>query len=565
MKKFKLTLLTGFSMLCASNAMAQLPESALSTAEPGRVSEQLQQDNIFPSVSPEITVKEGDAQVAPRGAENIRLNLKGLNIRGVTAYSEPELSPVYSGEVGQNITLADVYRIANQLKLKYRNDGYLLAQVVVPPQTIDNGVVELQVVEGTIDSVVVQGDDTLSNGLIQQYADQMALRGALNSKQLERQLLLINDLPGVSARSVLSPSTNMTGAADLTIIVERDPFDALIGINNYGSRYLGQIQTSAAGTLNNLTGRNDSLTAQVVVAPHDYELGYFALSYMLPVNEYGTRLNVFGSHTDTDPGFDLAQFDVEGQSTFASISLEHPFVRSRAQNLYGRVLFDWRDAKTTNNLPEPTREDNIRAIRAGARYDFLDTFLGVGVNSLDLELAHGIDIFGASDDNDQDLTRASGDPDFFKINAEVQRLQRITNNINLLFAGQGQWSNDALLASEEFGVGGINIGRAYDPSEIVGDDGISGKIELQWNDPIQWSAVDTYQVFTFFDAGRVWNKDATTSSEKRNTATSTGLGIRTEFMDDINADFAVAFPLNRDVETQRDDDARFYFSLTKGF
>ena len=99
----------------------------------------------------------------------------------------------------------------------------------------------------------------------------------------------------------------------------------------------------------------------------------------------------------------------------------------------------------------------------------------------------------------------------------------------------------------------------------MGDHGIAGKVELQWNDPVEWSAVDTYQLFTFFDAGRVWNKDATTSAQKKDTATSTGLGIRTEFADDINADFAVAFPLNRDVQTQRDDDARFYFSLTKSF
>ncbi len=566
MKKSNLTLLTGLAVLSTSTAMAQaLPDSALSTASPGRISEQLQRESVAPRISPEITVNEADIQAAPRGAENINLNLNGLNIRGVTAYDETELSSIYRSSIGQTITLADVYAIANRIKLKYRNDGYLLTQVVVPPQTIDNGLVDLQVVEGTVDSIVIQGEETPATDLIRQYANEMSLGGPLNSEQLERQLLLINDLPGVTARSVLSPSPNLTGAADLRIIVERDPYDALVGINNYGSRYLGQVQASAAGTINNVFDMNDSLTAQVVVAPDDYELGYYALSYMLPINKYGTRLNVFGSHTDTDPGFDLAQFDVEGQSVFASVSLEHPFIRSRAQNLYGRVLFDWRDAKTTNNLPEATREDNIRALRLGARYDFIDTLLGVGVNALDVEFAHGLDVFGASDRGDNDLTRADGEPDFFKVNAEIQRLQRVTNGVNLLLAGQGQWSDDKLLSSEEFGVGGINIGRAYDPSEIIGDKGIAGKVELQWNDPVEWSAVDGYQLFTFFDAGRVWNEDATTNDQKRESATSTGFGIRTEFMDDVNADFAVAFPLNRDVDTQGDDDARLYFSLTKGF
>jgi hemolysin activation/secretion protein len=227
-------------------------------------------------------------------------------------------------------------------------------------------------------------------------------------------------------------------------------------------------------------------------------------------------------------------------------------------------LFDWRDVITTNNLPD-NREDNIRAVRVGARYDFLDTFIGVGANAFDIEFAKGLGIFGASDEGDADLTRPSGDPEFFKINAEVQRLQRVTGSVNLLIAVQGQWANDALLASEEFGVGGINIGRAYDSSEIVGDEGVAAKVEVQWNKPVQWNLVQDYEVFGFFDAGKVWNKDATTADLKDESATSTGFGLRTEFMDKVNADVTVAFPLNRDIATQNDDDPRVYFSVTKQF
>ena len=571
MNKFKLALFSVSFVALSTAAQAQtLPENALSTAEPGRVSEQFRDMPVAPSVSPEISVKEGDAQKAPPGAENITLNLKGLNIGGVTAYNEAEISHIYAPYIGQNISLAQVYSIANQLKLKYRNDGYMLAQVVIPPQTIDNGIVNLQVVEGVVDSVVVQGEETAATDLIRRYASQIATGGPLNSSQLERQLLLINDLPGVTARSVLSPSTNVVGAADLRIIVERDPFDALIGVNNNGSKYLGPLQFVGAATANNFFHLNESITGQVVFAPQsinpfDNELGYIALQYDMPVWSYGTMLEIFVSHTDTEPGFDLEQFDVEGKSTFASIGLEHPFIRSRAQNLYGRVSFDYRNVKTSNNLPEPTREDDIRALRAGVRYDFLDTLLGVGINSIDVELSKGLDIFGASDEGEPNLSRAFGDPDFTKLNAEVQRLQRITSSVNLLLVGSAQWSSDALLASEEFGVGGIGIGRAFDPSEIVGDEGIAGKVEVQWNQPVQWNLVEDYQVFGFYDAGRVWNDDPTTAAQKKDTATSTGFGIRTEFAEDVNADLTVAIPLNRDVETQRDRDPRVYFSLTKQF
>lgn len=571
MNRLQLALLSVSVTTLAFTAQAQtLPENALSTAEPGRVSEQLRDAPFAPTVSPEISIKDVDLQKAPPGADKINLTLTGLNISGVTAYTQDQLAPLYTPYIGQTVTLAQVYAIANDLKLKYRNEGYLLAQVIVPPQTIDSGIVNLQVVEGTVDSVVVQGEETAATELVRKYAGQIATGGALNIAQLERQLLLINDLPGVTARSVLSPSPNVTGAADLRIIVERDPFDALIGVNNNGSKYLGPLQFVGAATANNHFNLNESQTAQVVFAPQsinpfDYELGYLALQYNMPVWSHGTTLQIFTSLTDTDPGFDLKQFDVEGKSIFASIGLEHPFIRSRAQNLYGRVSFDYRNVKTSNNLPEPTREDDIRALRAGVRYDFLDTFLGVGVNSIDLEFAKGLDLFGASDKGDANLSRAAGDPDFFKLNAEIQRLQRITSSVNLLLAGSAQWSNDALLASEEFGVGGINIGRAYDPSEIVGDEGIAGKVELQWKQPVQWNLVEDYQVFGFYDAGRVWNDDPTTADQKRDSVISTGFGLRTDFGEHVNADLTVAFPLSRDVETQRDRDPRVYFSLTKQF
>lgn len=552
-------------MSSASVFAQEAPSTSISIADPGRVSEEFRDRPEIRQVSPEIEVTETRVQGAPAGAENIRFRLDGLNIEGVSAYTANDLSPVYNDKVGQDITLADLYQIAANLTTKYRNDGYILTQVVVPPQTIEDGVARLRVVEGTIDAVVVNGPDDRSTDLIRRYADKIHTGGPLNIKQLERQLLLINDLPGVSARSVLSPSPSQVGASDLQINVTRDPFDALVSVDNYGSRYLGPVQLSAAGALNNALKMNEKITVQTVVAPESwYELAYVSLAYEQPIFSHGTTVEVFASQTRTRPGYDLEQFDVKGQSDYASVTVEHPFIRSRAQNLDGRVLFDWRDVETENNLNDD-REDHIRALRIGGRYDFMDSLIGIGINSVDLQLSQGLDLFGASDGGDDALTRAEGDGEFFKINADVQRLQRVTNSVNLLLAGRGQWTDDELLSSEEFGVGGTYIGRAFDSSEIVGDSGFSGKAELQWNKPIQWNMVEDYHVFTFFDAGRTFNDDATETKLKRETATSTGLGIRTEWAYGINADFTLAIPLNREVQTQGDEGPRAYFSISKRF
>lgn len=505
---------------------------------------------------------------APPGAEKIRFKFGGLRIEGASAYNEAQLSSLYKNKIGQEISLADIYAIANQITLKYRNDGYILTQVVVPPQTIESGLPRLQIVEGYINNVTVQADDKESEqelSTIRLYAQQLKDSKATNVKELERELLLINDLPGVRARSVISPSAT-PGAADIAIIVSRKPYDALLTVDDYGSRYLGPIQFGAAGTLNSLLGFNEQISGQVVQTPQG-ELSYGGAGYEQPVGPWGTKLSVNYSITDTDPGYDLRQFDVDGRSHLFTVKATHPFLRTRNTNLTGRALLDVRDVKSSNNI-EPTRKDHIRALRAGAQYSFLDSLLGVAINTVDAEVSHGLNIFGASDEGDANLTRPDGDPEFTKMNLSLQRLQKLVNNLNLLVAGTGQISNGALLSSEEFGVGGIENGRGYDPSEIVGDEGVSGKLELQWNNPFNTgvSYLNKYQLYSFYDIGAVWNDDATTSAGKRDSLASAGLGARFTFQSNLEGGFAVALPLTRGVQTNNNDtDPKFYFNLSKKF
>ena len=556
----------GFALI--PNAYAQLPAEAESAAfgqaDPGRVQEGLSERRLPTGLTPQVQVRDLVLQDMPENADKIQFTLNSIRFEGIGVYTEADIRSVYADKLGEVVTLEDVYVIATALTNKYRNDGYILTQVIVPPQTIDGGVVTLRAVEGYVDQIRVSGsDDESALDLIREYANNIRSEGgALNVADLEKFLLLINDLPGVNARSVLSPSRTQTGASDLQIIVERDPYDLFAAIDNYGSRYLGPVQVSLAGSLNSYFGMNERITGQVVVAPDSYELGFYSVSYEQPIGTHGTTVEVLASHTDTQPGFILEQFEVEGLSNFYSVTAEHPFLRSRNESLYGYAVFDWRDVESSNDL-EPTREDRIRAVRLGGTYEFLDNLLVAGINTLGLEFAQGLNVFGASSKDDIRLSRPAGDPTFTKVNASVQRLQRVTSKVNLLVAAEGQLSNGALLSSEEFGVGGAYSARGYDPSEIVGDEGFSTTVEVQWNDPINWNYVDSYQLFSFYDFGKVYNDDSTTSDDDDSIA-SVGVGARASIWD-TQASLAVAFPLTRKVETTTNEGAVALFSVSKNF
>lgn len=552
-------------------AFAQL-EQQTGIADPGRAQQQqLLDDRAFEPTGSPINIKNMELLGVPAGAENIKLTLRSVSLDGANAMSAGEISSVYASKLGNEITLADVYQIANDVTLKYREEGYILTQVVVPPQVIDKGDIRLQVVEGFVDKVTVQtpeGEGAYATDLIKTMAARVANSSALNISDLERQLLLINDLPGVSARSILSPSTTTPGAADILVIVERDPLDGMVGIDNYGSRYLGPTSLSGAVTANSWMGWNEALTAQVAVAPphKGRELAYGALKYQMPVGSYGTTGSILASVADTDPGFDLKEFDVRGLSQLISVRVEHPFIRSRNENLSAHAGFDWKNVRSSNNI-EDTRRDHIRALRFGGKYDFLDTIMGIGFNAIAMEVSKGLDIMGASDEGDANMTRSLGDPQFTKMTAEVQRLQRVTGSVNLLVKAEGQISDGPLLSSEEFGVGGIGNVRGFDPSEVVGDEGIAGKAELQWNNPMGFQSdwVDKLQLYSFVDAGRVWNDDATTSATKVQSLVSAGGGARLKITGDIESGLGIAFPINRDVQTQHDKDPKVYFNLNKRF
>lgn len=557
-----------FLSFIVSPAFAQV-EQATTIADPSRVERNLIGDVGLPELTGESPIENAPIPLnAPAGAEAVTLELRNLEIEGVNRYNEADLSPLYDSFLGRTITLADVYAIADAVARKYRGDGYILTQAVVPPQTIDDGTVRLRVVEGFIDQITIEGEPSVTaSKRIQQYADMIRGENIVDAKRLEHYLLLINDLPGVRARSVLSPSKTAVGGSDLTIIVERDQYDGSVSFGNTGSRFLGPYQGVVRGAANSALGFNERISGVVAMSgdkDNADELLFGSVSYEQPISETGTKLRVTGSLSSTEPGDDLEQFDVEGRSKFIQGTITHPFVRSRTTNFTGRASLDFRSVESSSDV-EATRRDRISSLRLGATYQFIDTFVGVGMNAVDFEVSRGLGLFGASSRSDQNLTRADGNSRYHKAKLAVQRLQRVTPQLNLLLAAEGQLASTPLLSSEEFGVGGQQFGRGYDPSEIVGEDGFKGKLELQWRAPYEIKYVDTYRLNTFYDVGRVFNQDATTDDAKRDSLASVGFYVDADVIYDLNLELGVGLPLTRDKDITGDRDPRYYFNITHKF
>lgn len=165
-----------------------------------------------PKPKPETIVPPIPTERAPPEAEGIRFVLNDIQIDGMTVYSKQDLAPVFENQLGKEISLAQIYEIALGLTVRYRKDGYILSQVVVPPQRIREGVVRLQAIEGYVDQVKFEGDGIDRPNLLGAYADKIKASRPLRLGVLERYLLLLNELPEVVVERVtLSPAERQPG------------------------------------------------------------------------------------------------------------------------------------------------------------------------------------------------------------------------------------------------------------------------------------------------------------------------------------------------------------------
>lgn len=577
---FRLGLLSATALTLILSGQASFAQQGLpGSADPGRTEQRFQPppqtrtttDQVVPQVEPERQV--------PGDAARIRFVLSSVTVDGSTVYGTGGLQDTYAEFVGKEISLADAQTIADRITVKYRNDGYILSRAIVPAQRISGGALRVQVVEGYIKDFridIAEGAGWETTGPISgiksklaAYAQKIVGTRPVTNKVMERYLLLANDLPGVTAQAVLAPAPGTEpGAATLVVTAKRKPVNVFLSADNYGSRFSGPYQGQVGLFANSLLGLSERIGVRGIGTLGDWdEMRYFEAIYDQDIGNEGTKLGFGFSYSKSEPGYTLEPFDIEGRAYTATLRAQHPLIRSRTMNWYVRGSASYRDVESEIGLALLEVNDHLWVARIGTTFDFVDRFSGITL--IDVELSKGLPIFNYTKRGELS-SRPEGTANFFKANAQISRLQSLfIPGLNLFVAAQGQISANKLLSSEEFGVGGSQWGRGFDPGEITGDHGIAAKAELQYGGPINFFILRGYQVFAFFDYGKVWNDDLAdkTAGTDEETVMSAGAGVRLNFLDTVSGEFFLAKTLNRDIANRgsHGDDWRGFFSVTARF
>ncbi len=495
-----------------------------------------------------ITNKAQPNQKIPANAGAIHLTLKAINIQGMKAYTPEQIKPLYESLIGKDVTLDAVWDVATKITKKYRDDGYFLSRAFVPAQEVSNGTITIRVIEGYIGEVEFDKPKLAKSKPMQALVKEIKRGRPTKFVDLERQHLLLTDMPGFE--NYHGTLLGIDGANDgaVKLLLSRREVKsphAFFSFDNYGSRYIGPYGAYAGWHGEIIPGQQTSITA-AVKAPVS-ELQAINVAHSIPLTP---RLSVglAGGYTHSKPGDILAAQEMESRAVNGALSLNYQWIRQRRENLKIGAMFDARNT-TTDVLGTELNTDHIRAARLRADYDLTDEFLGY--NAISATLSHGLNILGASDKNDPNISRAGAQPDFTKLELSYKRLQRITPEWNGLLSLSGQKASRSLYSSEEFGYGGQDFGRAYDQSEITGDDGAAASLELRYLDLPQWENISTTP-YGFYDIGKVWNRG---DSQSDISASSAGFGVRVSHDSGLSGALQLAFPLTKDVDKPIYDDS----------
>jgi hemolysin activation/secretion protein len=487
--------------------------------------------------------------------------LAGVTVTGASTLSGDVIAETYRRYIGKSVSKADLATIAVAISDRYRDAGYYLSRAIIPPQDVKGGRIRIRVIEGTITDIVLKGEGTVEFG-IRPVLDAIVAERPARLQTLERQLLLVNERPGVRITdTTLEEVGKATGRFRLIVYLKTVRIGEVLGLSNWGTPPVGPLQAYASSAFNSVFTAGDTIGLNLSTAPDTpRELRFGRLSYDVPVGLDGVRLGASALYGDVWPGdFRRNTDDHTTTNTYeARAGFEPILSRKSALRLTGIAGFtDSSERSTLGTI----YNDHIRTVGVAADYKLHDD-LG-GWNYLSVLYRQGIGAFGASHSGDGFLSNSGASGIFSLIDYAFTRYQSLSNVASVKFSTAGQWASAPLLTSQQFYLGGPIFGRGYYSGDLSDDNGVAGSAELRLDQKLTNDFLKGYQLYGFVDGGAVWNHGAGRGDVL--SLSSAGAGVRFYLAHEFLADFMVATPMRFTAPTDINHGVLFLFSVSRSF
>ena len=464
-----------------------------------------------------------------RLSERLAVSVREFAFEGGTVFSAGELSRTTAPYTGRNITTEELVAAAAAVTALYTEHGYVTSGAVVPDQAVEDGVVRIRLVEGTLVAVEVRGTRWFRP---RYFSDRLmrAGRAPLSAPRLERALSILQRnryVARVQAR--LEPGERLGESVLLLAIEERRPYDLRAEVSNDRSPAIGSVGGRFVPSIANLLGHADELRAVFDVSEGLFE---WDASYELPLNRYDTRLRLYGRGTEADVvEAPFAALGIHSESSTYGAALSQPLLRTDLHDLWFRIVAERRELESCVEVLPPTCEpfsflpgqpDPKQVVSALRFLQDWTWASATDVVAARMTWSVGLGALGAT------TSSTDGGPggEFFVWLGQTQWAHRFSGRLlhsELVARADLQLANDPLLTLEKFAIGGLRTVRGYRENEVVRDNGFVGSIELRIPVLRSQLGLSRVQFVPFADVGRGW--DERTDFPDR-TLASLGVGLR---------------------------------------
>ena len=491
---------------------------------------------------PEVEFRLVTPEKSPvtRAIDTVHFHLNDIRIVGTKVFSAESFRPLFADLVGKDVTLSNILNVADGIEARYRAQGYLLVRAYVPPQRVKDGVFTINVVEGFVEGVSVEGTKERTQDLTKAYLRHAVGQTPLELSTIERGLLLANDIPGVTASGTLHAAPSTPGASELVVTENAPWITGGLATDNRGSRFSGLWTLSADVAFNDLLG-GDQLALIGNTSPDGKEQVSGQATYRVALGGDGLIGGVFGVYTHGQPGSTLTVAQALTDSWAGGTHFSYPLVRSRALSIILQSGLT-AQAATIRTLGLRISHDEWRVFDVGVTAAKSD-FLGASwAGSLDL--AQGLPVLGATRNGSLSLSRIGAKTDFTKIDGSLQAVWPLVASLSAAAGGSGQLSFTHLVIGEEVSYGGKLVVRGFDPGSITGDSGIGGWFELRDDAHFPAWQMRTVEPYVFVASAGAWFINAAKFGLPNESITSIGGGVRVWFPYNVSADCEVDRMLN---------------------
>ena len=557
-----------FLVICAGGALAQsvapVRTDQLDLRRGTGGAPELREIEPKPPPQPSITapVPAPEQAGAPLSTAPIFV-LRAIRIEGNSTLDERLIQDIIAPYIGKPISIGGLEDVRRQLTLLFIDRGYINSGFTIPDQHVENGVVVFRAVEGRVTEIELSG----TRNFDPEYFRARLKRGLtipFNVADMEREQQILLQDPLLRRLNIeLIPGLVPGEARAHADVLEGSPYSAVMQIANNQSPTVGEIRGQLQGSVANILGFGDILSAQY---GRSQGINDGAIAYSLPLASDDTRISfrydINGTVVVTPA---LSALNVTSNYRSVAVGLSRPVYRTAEQNLTIGGGLERREAQTfLLNQPfsftagSDNGKTNVTALRL--YQDFLDRDAEHAL-ALRSTLSFGLHALGAT------VTSMPPTGKFFSWLGQAQYVRRIYQDWDAVIRSDLQVSNHPLFPIEQFALGGIDTVRGYRQFLTVTDNAFFGSGELRI--PIatlrlpyfaDTEEAGTVQIVPFYDFGTGWNVHRPTPYPP--DISGVGAGLRWLIGSGITAEVYYAKALRHISVGTALEDRGIYFRLT---